>query len=509
MLTLLASDISADLAQAVSSAFAAGTLPSCLKESTTLALRKEGKKDYSLPGSYRPIALENALAKVVEKILANRISEAAETHNLLPWNQMGARKDRSTLSAIGLLTTCVQTAWKAKPGCTVSMLSLDLAGAFDMVSHSRLLDVLTRKGLPQWLVSIIASFLQARRTRLVYTGYESSWINVQSGIPQGSPLSPILFLFFISGLLEQFSTLNQGVLGFGFVDDTNLIAVGPSAADNCQRLSRAHDQCKDWAQSHGAVFAPDKYQLIHFTRRRRHAAEDLASTINIDGHQIALEKKAIRVLGVWLDPKLTWTEHITHAARKGAAASDAAARLATSTWGPSMRHTRLLYTAIARPTLCYGIQEWGIGPKGNSIPSATINPLVKVQNRCLRQITGAYKRTSRALLERETRIPPLSLYSDVLINQALVKTRRHDVEKHIARSADAVWAHMHPARTPPQRPPTHRELARQLALTRCQNEREKWARARPPAPHRRRRPPKEPDDAALATRWCHAVWQTQ
>ena len=62
---------------------------------------------------------------------------------------MGARKDRSTLSAIGLLTTCVQTAWKAKSGCSVSMLSLDLAGAFDMVSHSRLLDVLTRKGLPQ------------------------------------------------------------------------------------------------------------------------------------------------------------------------------------------------------------------------------------------------------------------------------------------------------------------------------------------------------------------------
>ncbi|OCK83582.1 hypothetical protein K432DRAFT_276893, partial [Lepidopterella palustris CBS 459.81] len=55
-----------------------GELPSQLKESTTVTLRKEAKKDYSLPGSYRPIAVENALTKVIEKVVADRISAAAE-----------------------------------------------------------------------------------------------------------------------------------------------------------------------------------------------------------------------------------------------------------------------------------------------------------------------------------------------------------------------------------------------------------------------------------------------
>jgi hypothetical protein len=55
------------------------------RESTTLALRKEGKKDYSLLGSYHLIALENTLAKVVEKVLTNRLSLATEEHSLLPW----------------------------------------------------------------------------------------------------------------------------------------------------------------------------------------------------------------------------------------------------------------------------------------------------------------------------------------------------------------------------------------------------------------------------------------
>ncbi|KAF2177767.1 hypothetical protein K469DRAFT_517512, partial [Zopfia rhizophila CBS 207.26] len=59
------------------------------KESITIALRKEGKKDYSLPGSYRPIALENTLAKVIEKRVADLMAAAAEKHGLLPWNQMG------------------------------------------------------------------------------------------------------------------------------------------------------------------------------------------------------------------------------------------------------------------------------------------------------------------------------------------------------------------------------------------------------------------------------------
>jgi hypothetical protein len=68
----------------VSLTFITKTLSSYLKESIILALQKEGKKDYSLLSSYRLIALENALVKVVKKILVNRISEVVEAHNLLP-----------------------------------------------------------------------------------------------------------------------------------------------------------------------------------------------------------------------------------------------------------------------------------------------------------------------------------------------------------------------------------------------------------------------------------------
>ena len=130
------------LATAISRHLKGETLPKELKDTITIALRKPGKGDYSLVGAYRPIALENTLAKLVETIVAQRLAEAAEEYHLLPWNQMGGRKNRSTLSAVRLLTDVVQTAWRARKGCVVSMLGLDLAGAFNNVAHERLLHVL-------------------------------------------------------------------------------------------------------------------------------------------------------------------------------------------------------------------------------------------------------------------------------------------------------------------------------------------------------------------------------
>ena len=167
----------------------------------------------------------------------------------------------------------------------------------------------------------MASFLSERRTQLAFPGYSGGWRRISIGIPQGSPLSPILFLFFISELLEHFQQVNQDTLGFGFVDDTNLVAWGDSAADNCRRLTAAHDRCIAWAKRHGARFSPEKYALMHFTRRRRDPDGDLASTVTVGGRGVEVEKTKLRVLGVWVDPRMSWQAHASVAAEKGEAGS--------------------------------------------------------------------------------------------------------------------------------------------------------------------------------------------
>lgn len=436
VLKALTDVIAPKLAVTITRLFRNGELPAILKESTTVVLRKEKKKDYSLPSSYRPIALENTIAKVVEKIIANRMIVEAEARQLIPWNQMGARKKRSTLSALELLTGSIQTAWKAKK-TIVSVLGLDLAGAFDNVSHKRLLWVLRKMGYPTWIEGIIHSFLTGRRTRILLSDYLSRWYNTETGIPQGSTLSPALFVFFISDLLEEFKSVKGDTFGFGFVDDTTLVTWGNSAESNCRRLTAAHDKCEAWAKRFGAKFAPDKYQLIHFTKKRQ-STPDLQSTIQIQGHDAELVT-SLRVLGVWLDPTLSWKDHVIRAAQKGVKAFDSLARVTSSVWGPSVRKSRLLYTAVARPIMTYGAQIWTVGEEGSPISAARTTALKVVQNRCIRKVMGAYKRTPTAALERESAIPPIDLFLQSQATQRAATTADHEVTKEIEGALQEVW----------------------------------------------------------------------
>ena len=114
-------------------------------------------------------------------------------------------------------------------------------------------------------------------------------------------LSPILFLFFGADLLD---TLNRGrILATGFVDDTSLITQGKTTAETTRALTEAHQGCMEWAGRHGAKFSPEKYKLIHFTRRpKRH---NMTATVDIDGFTEGPVER-LRVLGVQLDTKLRW-----------------------------------------------------------------------------------------------------------------------------------------------------------------------------------------------------------
>ena len=435
--------ISPALAAAFQACLTLGYFPRHFKNTTTIVLRKPGKKDYSLPSSYRPIALENTMGKVLEKILAKRLTDTLESHNLLPETQYGARKSRSTTTALTLLTATAQSVWNADPSKIVSVLSLDLSSAFDKVSHTRLLDTAKRKGLPEWLRQITAGFLKERTTSIAFDGNKTERIQVETGIPQGSPLSPILFLLFIAPLLERVNAMGGAKIGMGFVDDTNLITWGPKASTNCRSLEQMHKICEEWATESGASFAPDKYQLIHLTRQQK---ADTTATVNIPGFA-GQPIDNLRVLGVWVDKKLKWTEHIRRTKDKGLAGLTALTRIVGSTWGLSFERTRLLYTAVIRPTICFGAEVWGIGDKGTGLPRYTIRHLKLLQNKATRLITGGFKNSPTTALERETGIPPIESYIRARTLDHALKVSTETAHRDILQRCRQIqWTQRKPAK---------------------------------------------------------------
>ena len=172
---------------------------------------------------------------------------------------------------------------------------MDLAGAFDTVSHRRLIHNLRKRKIPKWITDWTASFLMERRTTLAINGRVTEEFAVRTGIPQGSPISPILYLFYNADLLEICERPGTNTSALGFVNDVNVLAYGKSTEENCRTLERIHRKCELWAARHGSVFAPDKYKLIYLSRNPKKF--DMSATFQKENNLIE-PKTDIRILGI-------------------------------------------------------------------------------------------------------------------------------------------------------------------------------------------------------------------
>ncbi len=178
----------------------------------TVPLGKPGKGDYLVPGAWRPIARLNMLGKVLESVVARRISSLSEEHSLLPDQHMGARPGRSIDTALDFLVQQIHATWQSKDRVS-TLLSLDMTGAFDRVVPARLLHNMRERKIPEWIVKWVGSFISNTTTTLCLPGYNTDAFPTHMGIPQGSSLSPILFLFYNANLVEACNPRLSQLLG--------------------------------------------------------------------------------------------------------------------------------------------------------------------------------------------------------------------------------------------------------------------------------------------------------
>ena len=160
------------------------------------------------------------------------------------------------------------------------------------------------------LLSTLTDFLKLRKQRVVLNGQLSSWSNIETGVPQGSALGPLLFLIYINNLLDGLTT-NARL----FADDVSLFSVVDNINLSATNLNSDLSKINAWANQWKMTFNPDpnkQAQEVIFSRKTKKISHPPLNFSNDSVQQVQFQKR----LGVYLDGKLDSHEHLQNMFKK-------------------------------------------------------------------------------------------------------------------------------------------------------------------------------------------------
>ena len=324
-----------------------GYHPASLKGSNGIVLDKPGKPSYKSSTSCRIIVLICTFSKILERIIASRLLLAARSRGLLDPNQCGSLPGLSTYDAV--LTLCNNLETLQRPRLKVFSLFLDIKAGFDKVDNSILARILRAGGIPRYLISWVSSFLGERSCTPVFQGAPGTPTPINVGTPQGSPISPLLFLHYVAPLHFR---IPRGLM-IPYVDDFAVTAASYTYRGNIQRLKRLFEELEARALRLRLLFSVAKTELIHWrTPGQRHSPKCLAP-IQIK-KELFRPRDSVRWLGYWFTPALDSSAHFSRCLALAPGAFALIRRLSPPGAGLAPYLCHRLPVSLVSPILLYG-----------------------------------------------------------------------------------------------------------------------------------------------------------
>ncbi|KAI1006683.1 hypothetical protein K3495_g1541 [Podosphaera aphanis] len=245
------------------------TYPACFKLAEVVLIPKTDR-DLTTVKGWRPIALLSCLRKGLERPLAKHMAHLAVTYDVVGSQKFGVLPKRSATDLILCVVHDIEEARAV--GWAATFVTLDVQGAFDAVLQNRLIRRMREQGWPDHILRWTSSFLANRRVRVRYTGSVTMERELVYGVPQGSPISPLLFLLYMAEPMRS----GHVELRFSYADDVGILGIGPTVAESAAAAQREVDLLLAWARNNAVTFDTNKSEVVQFTKHRLEAPTNIS-----------------------------------------------------------------------------------------------------------------------------------------------------------------------------------------------------------------------------------------
>ena len=287
----------------------------------------------------------------------------------------------------------------------------DVEKAFDQILSSAILRQLHALGIKGHLLYYLRDFLQKRKFRVRIGNQLSTTHNQATGIPQGSVVSPLLFILALLGIDKCLvSSVNYSL----FADDLAIYIRGTNIQRMTRKIQDSIIKLEEWYKSRGLKFSSSKSKVVLFSRKK---SAPTAIKLYLAGKIIPMSETA-PFLGLLLDQHLTWKSYVTELKQKCLTRMNLLKSLSRKSWGADRKLLLRLYTTIVRSVLDYGSPIYG-----NAKPTI-LQKLDVVQNEALRICTGAFRTSPISSLQVDAGMLPLSHHRNYLSLTLYAKIQR-------------------------------------------------------------------------------------
>ncbi len=373
-------------------------VPKAWREATVALLPKPNKGQYDKPNSYRPISLTSFLFKTLERVVLWEIEDTTLKQRPLSLHQHAYIRGRSCDTALTELVDRIEQG--VHRGHYALGVFLDIQGAFNNVNPAKAVEAMNRRGIDSSIVRWYSFYLR-NRTATIKINDTQTTRTLPRGLPQGGIISPLAWDLVIDNLLVHLNK-EKNIKAVGYADDVAIVLDGIDPASMVDIAQSSINKACSWGRASKLNFNASKTEAVFFTRRRKLPTY---KPLTVNGEKVEYSD-GCKYLGVYIDKKLTWTQHVQEKIDKCKKLLHSVKATVGKRWGVNPQLVRWAYTGIVRPTLAYASHVWW-----SFTPSkTTITQLNRLSRLACLSIAKVHRSTPTKGLELIYNLAPLEFF---------------------------------------------------------------------------------------------------